>query len=121
MTKLLNRIRTAMSPEARRRVFESDFGERPRASFNRLAAVVVDNVCRAVGIYVQAVVNDEWPETHHGQDNAFAKNGLKASSSRFGRSSRDHTRQRHSFVIAYQSFSTRTPTSDERQTLSRRS
>jgi hypothetical protein len=35
------------------------------------------NVRRAVGTYVRAVVNDEWPQIHNGDDSALALNGLE--------------------------------------------
>lgn len=34
------------------------------------------NVRRAVGTYVRAVVNDEWPLMHEGHDSTLAKSGL---------------------------------------------
>jgi Protein of unknown function (DUF4239) len=36
-----------------------------------------ENVRRAVGIYVRAVVNDEWPQMHDGHDSALARTGLE--------------------------------------------
>jgi hypothetical protein len=36
-----------------------------------------ENVRRAVGTYVRAVVNDEWPQMHDGNDSALARTGLE--------------------------------------------
>jgi hypothetical protein len=36
-----------------------------------------ENVRRAVGTYVRAVVSDEWPQMHDGHDSALARTGLE--------------------------------------------
>ena len=36
-----------------------------------------ENVRRAVGTYVRAVVHDEWPQMHDGNDSALARTGLE--------------------------------------------
>ena len=36
-----------------------------------------ENVRRAVGTYARAVVNDEWPQMHDGNDSALARTGLE--------------------------------------------
>ena len=52
-----------------------------------------ENVRLAVGTYVRAVANKEWPQMHDGHDSALARTGLEGIFAASGRSSRDHGRQ----------------------------